>query len=179
MRRFLLPSREEKKRRFFALMLRIRGRKSLATSGFTGAFFRRQFIPKPRKSPSYRVTNPQPKEWWSYGSFPSGTQQGLYRYEQPSPTQQGTDLKSKAAVVTNAIVSRKLGLRPCGVVTDYPGKCRRYPCLCRGVDRDKGQLHSPRDLQTMSSPMLFSICATYCTLSKQTPFYTAFRVGFG
>ena len=37
---FLYPYTGEQKRRFFyALMLRNRGKKSLATSGFAGAFF--------------------------------------------------------------------------------------------------------------------------------------------
>ena len=42
---FLYPNTGEQERRFFyALMLRSRGKKSLAISGFAGAFFTRQGI---------------------------------------------------------------------------------------------------------------------------------------
>ena len=46
----------------------------------------------------------------NYGSFQSGTEQGLHRNEQPPPTQQGAFLKGKGAVVANAVTSRRLGL---------------------------------------------------------------------
>ena len=63
-------------------------KKALLYAALRAHFCRGQgFIPKPGKTAFYRVTNPQPKEWWSYGSFPSGAQQGLYRYEQPPLTQ--------------------------------------------------------------------------------------------
>ena len=45
-----------------------------------------------------------------YGSFPGGTKQGLHRYEQPPPTQQGAFPKGKGAVVANAVTPRRLGL---------------------------------------------------------------------
>ena len=37
----------------------------------------------------------------NYGSFQSGTEQGLHRNEQPPPTQQGAFPKGKGAVVAN------------------------------------------------------------------------------
>ena len=46
----------------------------------------------------------------NYGSFQSGTKQGLYRNEQPPPTQQGAFPKGKGAVVANAVTPRRLGL---------------------------------------------------------------------
>lgn len=46
----------------------------------------------------------------NYGSFQSGTEQGLHRNEQPPPTQQGAFPKGKGAVVANAVTPRRLGL---------------------------------------------------------------------
>ena len=42
----------------------------------------------------------------NYGSFQSGTEQGLHRNEQPPPTQQGAFPKGKGAVVANAVTPR-------------------------------------------------------------------------
>ncbi len=39
----------------------------------------------------------------NYGSFQSGAKHGLYRNEQPPPAKQGAVLKSKGAVVANAV----------------------------------------------------------------------------
>ncbi len=62
-RRFLLSTWENRNAAFSCPLLRSRGRKSLATSGFAGAYLARQGIytlsPKPR---FYCVTNPQQKE---------------------------------------------------------------------------------------------------------------------
>ena len=41
----------------------------------------------------------------NYGSFQSGTEQGLHRNEQPPPTQQGAFLKGKGAAFTNAVIA--------------------------------------------------------------------------
>ena len=60
-------------------------------------------------------------------SFPSGTQYGIYRYEQPPFTQQGIDLKGKRAFVANAVFAGGLGLYPCGAVPYQPGEDRRNP----------------------------------------------------
>ena len=46
----------------------------------------------------------------NYGSFQSGTEQGLHRNEQPPPTQQGAFPKGKGAVIANAVTPRRLGL---------------------------------------------------------------------
>ena len=48
----------------------------------------------------------------NYGSFQSGTEQGLHRNEQPPPTQQGAFPKGKGAVIANAVLAGGLGLHP-------------------------------------------------------------------
>ena len=48
----------------------------------------------------------------NYGSFQSGTEQGLHRNEQPPPTQQGAFPKGKGAVIPNAVTSRRLYITP-------------------------------------------------------------------
>ena len=73
------------------------------------------------------------KELISYGSFHSETEQRLYGNEQTPLTQQGTDLKGKGLVVTNALTSRRLGLYPCGIVPYQPGEDRRNPRSGKGT----------------------------------------------
>ena len=109
-RRFSIPTRENRNAAFFMpSCYAVGAKKALLYAALRARFCRGQgFIPNPGKMAFYRVTNPQPKEWWSYGSFPSGAQQGLYRYEQPPFTQQGADLKGKGAFVANAFPARRL-----------------------------------------------------------------------
>lgn len=63
----------------------------------------------------------------NYGSFQSGTEQGLHRNEQPPPTQQGAFPKGKGAVVANAVTPRRLGLHLERLIPYQPGEDRRYP----------------------------------------------------
>lgn len=63
----------------------------------------------------------------NYGSFQSGTEQGLHRNEQPPPTQQGAFLKGKGAAVANAVTPRRLGLHLERLIPYQPGEDRRYP----------------------------------------------------
>ena len=84
-------------------LLRSRGRKSLATGGFAGAYLARQGIYTLSPETALLLRNKSTaKGVIYYGSFPGGTKQGLYRNEQPPPTQQGAIPKSKGAVVANA-----------------------------------------------------------------------------
>ena len=57
-----------------------------------------------------------------HGSFQSGTQYGIYRYEQPPLAQQGTYLKSKRLAFANAVLAGGLGLYPCGLIPYQPGE---------------------------------------------------------
>ena len=83
-RHFSIPIRENRNAAFFMpSCYAVGAKRALLYAALRAHFCRGQgFIPNPGKMAFYRVTNPQPK-WWSYGSFPSGAQQGLYRYEQP------------------------------------------------------------------------------------------------
>ncbi len=77
-------------------MLRSRGRKSLATSDFAGAYLARQGIYTLSPETALLLRNKSTaKGVIYYGSFQSGTEQGLHRNEQPPPTQQGAFLKAK------------------------------------------------------------------------------------
>ena len=82
MRRFLIPTGKQERRYFYALMLRSRGKKSLDLRGFQNAKQRKQgkdTLPlKIRVLPRNKSTA---KELIHYGSFQSGTEQGLYRNE--------------------------------------------------------------------------------------------------
>lgn len=62
----------------------------------------------------------------NYGSFQSGTEQGLHRNEQPPPTQNGAVPKGKGAVIVKAVLAGKLGLYHRGAALYQPGKYRRY-----------------------------------------------------
>ena len=62
------------------------------------------------------------EEVMKHGSFQSGTQYGIYRYEQPPLAKQRIVLKGKGLVVANALTSRRLGLHPCRTVPYQPGK---------------------------------------------------------
>ena len=92
-------------------LLRSRGRKSLATSGFAGAYLARQGIYTLSPETALLLRNKSTaKGVIYYGSFPGGTKQGLHRNEQPPPTQQGAFLKGKGAVISNAVPAGGLGL---------------------------------------------------------------------
>ncbi len=69
----------------------------------------------------------------NYGSFQSGTEQGLHRNEQPPPTQQGAFPKGKGAVVANAVTPRRLGLHLERLIPYQPGEDRRYPGNHQGL----------------------------------------------
>ncbi len=61
-------------------LLRSRGRKSLATSGFAGAYLARQGIYTLSPETALLLRNKSTaKGVIYYGSFPGGTKQGLYR----------------------------------------------------------------------------------------------------
>ena len=125
---------EELERRFFyALMSRSRGKESLVSWGFTGAVLTGQGkYTETLKNAVLLRDKSTAKEWWSYGSFPHGTKQELYRHEQPPPTQQGTDLKGKGLVVANAVLAGGLGLYPCGLI--HMVLLRAYCIKVRGRD---------------------------------------------
>ena len=91
--------RENRNAAFFMPLLRSRGRKSLATSGFAGAYLARQGIYTLSPETALLLRNKSTaKGVIYYGSFPGGTKQGLHRNEQPPPTQQGAFLKGKRYV---------------------------------------------------------------------------------
>ena len=73
------------------------------------------------------------EEVMKHGSFQSGTQYGIYRYEQPPLAKQGTHLKGKGLAFANVVLAGGLGLYPCGTVLYQPGKNRRYPRSCPGT----------------------------------------------
>lgn len=92
-------------------MLRSRGRKSLATSDFAGAYLARQGIYTLSPETALLLRNKSTaKGVIYYGSFQSGTEQGLHRNEQPPPTQQGAFLKGKGAFVADVVLAGRLGL---------------------------------------------------------------------
>ena len=96
---------------FSCPLLRSRGRKSLATSGFAGAYLARQGIYTLSPETALLLRNKSTaKGVIYYGSFQSGTEQGLHRNEQPPPTQQGAFPKGKGAAVAHALPARRLGL---------------------------------------------------------------------
>ena len=120
--------RENRNAAFFMPLLRSRGRKSLATSGFAGAYLARQGIYTLSPETALLLRNKSTaKGVIYYGSFQSGTEQGLHRNEQPPPTQQGAFLKGKGAVVANAVTPRRLGLHLERLIPYQPGEDRRYP----------------------------------------------------
>ncbi|USF25501.1 hypothetical protein N510_000413 [Firmicutes bacterium ASF500] len=81
-------------------LLRSRGRKSLATSDFAGAYPARQGIYTLSPETALPLRNKSTaKGVIYYGSFPGGTKQGLHRNEQPPPTQQGAFLKGNCILL--------------------------------------------------------------------------------
>lgn len=59
-------------------------------------------------------------------SIPGREKQGLYRNEQPPPTQPGLDPKGQKAIVVNAVLAGGLGLYTFLPLPYQPGKYRRY-----------------------------------------------------
>ncbi len=47
------------------------------------------------------------------------------------------ELTLKAKGLLSQMLSRRLGLHPCGAVTDQPGKYRRYPYRCMGAGKSR------------------------------------------
>ena len=84
----------EQERRFFhALCYAVGAEKALLQAVFRARIWRgKGFIPYPPKPRFYCVTKSTAKGVIYYGSFQSGTEQGLHRNEQPPPTQQGAFL---------------------------------------------------------------------------------------
>ena len=102
--------------------------KSLAPCGFTDAENGKgilQYLNRRKRLSNY-PRRPR-KEVMKHGSFPSGTQYGIYRYEQSPLAQQGTFLKGKGLVVANAVVAGGLGLYPKGLISHQPREDRRNP----------------------------------------------------
>lgn len=173
-------------------MLRSRGRKSLATSDFAGAYLARQGIYTLSPETALLLRNKSTaKGVIYYGSFQSGTEQGLHRNEQPPPTQQGAFLKGKRAVVANAVTPRRLGLHlerlilinreKIDAIREAIKELERAGYIVRSRERDeKGRLRGadyvifeqPQpptpDLPTLENPTLDNPTQEKPTLEKPT-----------
>lgn len=92
----------------------------------------------------------------NYGSFQSGTEQGLHRNEQPPPTQQGAFPKGKGAVIANAVTPRRLGLHlerlmlATNVFIPY-ALLRSYARFCQTSAKEK-RCNPQKKITTLSKP---------------------------
>ena len=102
--------------------------KTLAPCGFADAETAEDILQyQNRRKRLSNIPRRPREEVMKHGSFPSGTQYGIYRYEQPPLAKQGTHLKGKRLAFANAVLAGGLGLYPCGLIPYQPGKDRRNP----------------------------------------------------